>query len=98
VADTTSIKLPGELKDKVSDLARECAQTPHAYMVAAIAEKVARDQKRREFYEAARKSSAEFQRTGVVYTHDDAMKYFIDIAAGKKPRKPKPIRIPRSKR
>jgi predicted transcriptional regulator len=92
MADTTSIKLPGELKDKIATLASECEQTPHAYMVAAIAEKVARDEKRRDFYEAARRSSAGLERTGVLYTFTDVAKYAGDIAEGKKPAKPKPIK------
>jgi len=50
---TTSLKLTDELKEKVGELAHGVAQTPHAYMVEAIAEKVARDEKRREFIDAA---------------------------------------------
>jgi predicted transcriptional regulator len=98
MADTTSLKLPGDLKEKVSTLAHECAQTPHAYMVEAIAEKVSRDERRREFVEAARQSSADLERTGVLYTHESVFKYVKAIAAGKKAPKPKPIGANRSKR
>jgi predicted transcriptional regulator len=98
MANTTSLKLPEDLKEKVTDLAHGVAQTPHAYMVAAISEKVARDEKRRDFLESGRKSQEEFQRTGIAYEHEAVMKYFRDLVAGRKPRKPKPIRVPRSKR
>lgn len=95
---TTSIKLSDELKEKIATLAQGVAQTPHAYMVDAIAEKVARDEKRRDFVEAATRSLQHFKRTGIAYTHADVKKYLLDKAAGKNPRKPKPIRVPRGKR
>src|SRR6478736_2056228 len=95
---TTSLKLPEELKERIAELTQGVAQTPHAYMVEAIAEKVARDEKRREFIEAAERSRAEFKRTGIVYAHEDVMRWFSDRIAGKKTRKPKPIRIPKALR
>lgn len=98
MANTTSLKLPEDLKERIASLTHGVAQTPHAYMVEAIAEKVVRDEKRRDFLESARKSSEHFKRTGIAYAHDDVMRYFIEKAAGKKPAKPKPLRVPRSKR
>lgn len=95
---TTSLKLPDELKEKVSTLAQGVAQTPHAYMVEAIAQRVARDEKRREFIDAARRSLAEFKRAGIAYTHADVESYILDKAAGKNRRKPRPIRVPRARR
>ena len=98
MANTTSLKLPDDLKEKVGELAQGVAQTPHAYMVEAISEKVARDEKRRAFIQAAEKSRAEFKRTGIAYRHEDVAEYVMKLARGEKPRKPKPIRIPRSMR
>lgn len=95
---TTSIKLPDELKEKISALAQGVAQTPHAYMVEAIAERVARDERRRAFVDAANRSLAEFKRTGIAYTHGDVKSYILDKAARKSPRKPKPVKVPRAKR
>ncbi len=98
MADTTSLKLPEALKEKVSELAQGVAQTPHAYMVEAIAEKVARDEKRQSFLQSGLEAAARFKRTGVAYAHKDAMRYIRARAAGKKARKPKPVRIPPSER
>jgi len=98
MAATTSLKLPDELKEKVSDLAHGVAQTPHAYMVEAIAEKVARDERRRDFLAAGAEATARFKSTGVVFTHEDVMQYARARAAGKKARKPKAVRIPPSER
>lgn len=95
---TTSLKLPDALKEKVADLAHGVAQTPHAYMVEAIAEKVARDEKRQAFLKAGEASLAQYKRTGVAYTHAGVKHYLLDTAAGKKPRRPKPIKVPRGQR
>ena len=96
--NTTSLKLPEALKERVADLAQGVAQTPHAYMVEAIAEKVERDEKHRAFVKSARASLAQFKRTGVAYTHADVKRYLLDKVAGKKPRKPKPMIVPKGQR
>jgi len=98
MADTTSLKLPADLKKKVGAIAHGVAQTPHAYMVEAIAEKVDRDERRQRFLNSGLEAAAQFKRTGVVYAHDDVMRYIVKRAAGKKARRPRPIRIPRSER
>jgi predicted transcriptional regulator len=98
MANTTSLKLPEDLKDRVNTVAQGVAQTPHAYMVEAIAEKVARDEKHQAFLKAGGAAQAQFKKTGIVYAHNDVMQYFRKRAAGKKARKPKPIRISPSQR
>ncbi|HET9576269.1 MAG TPA: hypothetical protein VFP44_00485 [Usitatibacter sp.] len=98
MADTTSLKLPEDLKERVGKVAQGVAQTPHAYMVQAIAEKVDRDEKRQQFLADGDRALEEFKRTGIAYTHEDVKRYLLDKVAGKNPRKPKPIRIPKSRR
>lgn len=92
---TTSLKLPDALKEKISTLAHGVAQTPHAYMVEAIAERVARDEKRQSFLEDARRSRQEVARTGTVYAHEDVMRWFRASATGKKTRKPRTVKLKR---
>ncbi len=98
MANTTSLKLPQDLKEKVGKLAHGVAQTPHAYMVEAIEHKVAQDEKRQDFIKAALGSAAETKRTGIAYAHDDVWDYILRKARGQKARKPKPIKLPKSKR
>jgi len=98
MGDTTSLKLPPHLKKRVSELAQGVAQTPHAYMVEAIAERVARDEKRREFIESGHEAAAEFKRSGIAYPHQEVMSYIRARAKGKKARRPRPIRIPIAER
>ena len=95
---TTSLKLPEKLKEKVGELATGVAQTPHAYMVGAIAERVARDEKRRDLLQSAERSAAHFKRTGVAYAHADVKRYFLDRSEGKPAAKPKPRKVPRGER
>lgn len=98
MANTTSLKLPDPLKEKIGELAAGVAQTPHAYMVEAIAERVARDEKRRDLLQSAERSAVHFKRTGVVYTHADVKRHFLQAAEGRKAVKPKPRKVPRGER
>lgn len=98
MAITTSLKLPEDLKEKIAELTTGVAQTPHAYMVEAIAEKVDRDEKRRGFLEAGRESLEEFQQSGVAYAHDDVWRYIRARLQGKRAAKPRPIKLRSSKR
>ena len=98
MATTTSLKLPDELKERIADLARGVAQTPHAYMVEAIAQKVVRDEMRQSFIESARRSLKQFERTGIAYRSEDVHRYILDKAAGGNPRKPRPVKVLRAKR
>ena len=98
MAKTTSLKLPDPLKEKVGELAAGVAQTPHAYMVEAIAERVARDEKRRELLQSAERASAHFMRTGVAYAHADVKRHILERSEGRMSAKPKPRKVSRSER
>jgi predicted transcriptional regulator len=98
MAGTTSLKLPEDLKDRLGKVAQRVEQTPHAYMVEAIAEKVQRDEKRQSFWDDGLKALEEFKRTGVAYSFEDVRKYMLALAQGKKVRRPKPIKVPKSER
>ena len=95
---TTSLKLSEALKRKIATITREVARTPHAYMVEAIAEKVARDERRSEFVASAEKAEKELRRTGAAYPHEDVWRYIRARAAGKKVRRPKASWVPKSAR
>jgi len=98
MADTTSIKLSDDLKERLGKVAQRVEQTPHAYMVQAISEKVDRDERRQSFWDEGRKALEEYKRTGIAYRHEDVMRYMMEKLAGKKPRKPKPIRVQKTRR
>ena len=54
--------------------------------------------KRREFLAAGRKSLAEYERTGIAYSHDDVWRYLKARIQGKKAAKPRPIKLRMARR
>ena len=90
---TTSLKLPDDLKEKIGELATVAAQTPHAYMVEAIAERVVRDEKRRTFLQAGERALENLRKTGLAYRYEDVTAYHLARAQGRKVRRPKLIKI-----
>ena len=78
----------------VDDDQRDAA---HAYMLEALREKADRADRRREYLEAGEAALREFERTGIAYAMEDVEQYILGVAAGKKPRRPKPIKAPRGK-
>jgi len=93
----TTLKIPEDLKALLAKQAEAQGKTPHAYMVEALAEKARRVQ--RESRELAEDNAAlaEFERTGIAYAMEDVHEYIIGIAAGRKPPRPKPTKVPRKK-
>lgn len=49
MATTTTIRLPDELKARVAAAAERAGTSPHGFILAAIAEKAAQDEQRRDF-------------------------------------------------
>jgi predicted transcriptional regulator len=88
----TTLKLPPDLKDRISKVVEGTGQTPHAFMVDAIRKQTERVERRREFIAEALTARDEFSRTGLAYSMDDVHAYVKARAAGKKPAKPKPKR------
>lgn len=98
MAGTTSLKIPDELKEKVADLARGVAQTPHAYMVEAIAERVALDERRRDFVGRAVQSREAFAKSGQAYRLEDVTAYYRAKLAGVEARRPRPVKVKKPSR
>jgi predicted transcriptional regulator len=88
----TTLKLPPELKERISRVVEGTGQTAHAFMVDAIRSQTERAEKRREFTAAALAAREEFGRSGIGYAMEDMHAYMKARAAGKKARKPKPRR------
>jgi predicted transcriptional regulator len=97
MASPTTLKLPEDLKALLAEQAAAEGKTPHAYMVEALAEKAQRVRRRQEYLEEGAAALEEFERTGIAYAMEDVHEYFIGIAAGRKPPRPKPIKVPRKK-
>lgn len=98
MAGTTSLKIPEELKEKVADLARGVAQTPHAYMVEAIAERVALDERRRDFVDRAVQSREAVAMSGQAFRLEDVTAYYRARLAGAEARRPRLVKVKKPSR
>jgi len=63
----TSLKLPDELKQRIARLAAGAGQTPHAFMVEALAREAERSELRERFAADAAESEREAIATGKTY-------------------------------
>ena len=93
----TTLKVPDELRARLAAQAEAEGKTPHAYMLEALREKADRADRRREYLAAGEASMREYERTGIAYAMEDVEQYILGIAAGKKPGRPKPVKVARKK-
>ena len=85
----TTLKLPPELKNRISKVIEGTGQTAHAFMVDAIRTQTESAEKRREFTKAALAAREEFAGSRLGYAMEDVHRYIRTRATGKKARKPK---------
>ena len=93
----TTLKLPEDLRERLAAQAEAEGMSTHAYMLQALKEKADRSDRRREYLDAGAEALREYERTGIAYAMEDVEKYILGIAAGKKPRRPKPAKGSRSR-
>ena len=88
-----SLRLPLEVKKKVAKLAEAQDTTAHAFMLAAIHEKVEAEAARAAFHAEGRRRLARMKRTGLGIPADEVFDYLERRALGKPAVRPKPRRI-----
>jgi len=89
---STTLKLPAPLKKRIAALAVKSATTPHALMVSALEDHVAREERWQEFVKDAAQSDRGAEAGDPVYAANDVHAWLEDIARGKPTRRPKPWR------
>ena len=94
---TTTLKLPAPLKARIVPLAESAGKTPHAWMVAALEAQVTLAEMRAAFIAEAEAAAAATDAGGPLYAAEDVRAYILARAAGKKVRRPKPIRRARGR-
>lgn len=92
----TTIKLPDSLRRRVKRAASAAKTSAHAFMVAAIERETRVAEARRQMHADALAAEREFERTGEYYELEEVDRFLSDKLAGKKPRRPKAKRWPRS--
>lgn len=89
---TTTLKLPAELKERITPLAESAGKSAHAWMVEALEQQAVAAEKRLAFVAAALAARAKVAETGLVYPAEHVHAYIRAKARGKKPRRPDPVR------
>ena len=85
----TSLKLPDDLKRRIVKLAASAGQTPHAFMVEALAREAERSELRQQFAAEAAESEREALGTGKAHSLDATFNYLAARIGGKNPRRPR---------
>jgi predicted transcriptional regulator len=85
----TSLKLPDPLKRKIDVAAARARQTPHAFMVDALAREVERCELRERFAADAAAAEAQALDSGKAHPLNDAFDYLDAKLAGRKVRRPR---------
>ena len=88
-----SLRVPPEVKKKVAKLAQALDTTSHAFMLAAIREKVEAEATRAEFHAEAKRRLARMKRTGLAIPAGEVFDYLERRALGKPAVRPKARRI-----
>jgi predicted transcriptional regulator len=86
---TTSLKLDGEIKERVKRLASARRRSPHWVMREAIEEYVEREEKRQQFRQDALAAWAHYQNTGLYATAEEADAWLARLEAGRDAAPPK---------
>jgi len=85
----TSLKLPDDLKRRIARLAASSGQTPHAFMVDALAREAQRSELRQQFAAEAAESEREAIDSGKAHSLDATFDYLAARIGGKNPRRPR---------
>jgi len=86
---TTTLRLPPELRERVSRLAEQSGTTAHSFMLDAIAERVANEELRQAFLDEGNARVAKMLDTGVGLQWNEMRDYLRERAAGGSPQVPK---------
>jgi hypothetical protein len=81
----TTLRLPAELRERISRLAEESGTTVHNFMLEAIAERVAREELRRGFVNESNNRLANMLANGFGIDWADMRDYLGERAAGDNP-------------
>ena len=93
MAVTTTLKLPEELKARIAPLAEATGESPHAWMIEALEDRVVKSEAYAEFLAEALEADREMTETGEGYAMEDVHRYLRDKLEGKPAKRPKPIKI-----
>jgi predicted transcriptional regulator len=88
MSTSTTLKLPEDLKARVSAEAAAVGKTAHAWMIEAIEAQTAFAERRHEFVASAIRAEEEVAQYGLIYDADEVFSYMKQKVAGAKSKKP----------
>jgi len=88
----TTLKLPDPLKARINSAAKAAGKTPHAFMIEALTEQTERDERKRDFLNAALAAEKETAKTGITYDADEVHAYLRAKISGKSTQRPRQIK------
>jgi predicted transcriptional regulator len=92
---TTTIRMPEELKARVSKVVKRADTTTHSFILEAIAEKVGKEEQRIDFNRVADDRFANIAATGKSIPWQAMREYLQGRIEGKKTRRPVPRKLGR---
>ena len=93
MAVTTTLKLPEQLKARITPLAEAAGKSPHAWMIEALEERVVQSEAYAAFVAEALEAEKQMLESGEAFDADDVFAYLRDKVAGRPVKHPKPIKL-----
>ena len=88
----TSIKIPRQLKTKIERLARNTGESSHAFMLRALEGQVEAAERYQAFLRDGVRADEAMLRSGLGYAAQDVHAYLEAKVAGRRARRPRPVR------
>ncbi len=92
---TTTIRLPDDLKARVAAAAEKTGQSPHSFILEAIAEKAQDTERQSDFHRVAEERFASIASTGKAISWDEMRAYLEARGAGKPAQRPRGRKLAR---
>ena len=87
----TSLKLPKTLKNRIIRLAKRAGESPHAFMLRLLEERVEAAERYEQFVADAQRTDNRMQETGAGYVAGDVHTYLEARITGRRAAPPKPV-------
>ena len=92
---TTTIRLPDDLKARLSKVAKKLGSSSHALILDAISERVEAEERRSAFLTTAEKRYAKLAESGETISWEEMKVYLRNRTSGKKVNRPNPRKFTR---
>ena len=89
-----SLRVPHDVKDRITKMARARNTTAHAFMLEAIREKLDAEEARAAFLSEAEHRLANMKKAGMGIPAGEVFDYLTRRAKGEKARRPRPRKLP----